>query len=170
MLGALALVMAAACAMLRALDTVPIWVAGESRGVRKAATMSDAERLLRARLVLPSYFPAAFAWPPSRIRLLTRAPGAVALWVDGRDGGPGLFLAETVTPGPIPPQLLPEVQALDHAPVAVGAATGTLSRMVEEGAVGWELSWVQGGRSMLLRSRGSADQLIRMARSAREAP
>lgn len=170
MAGGLALVMAGTCVLLWALDGVPTWIAGEPRGVRKAATVRDAERLLRARLVLPSYFPATFAWPPSRIRLLAGTPGAVALWVQGRAGGPDLFLAETVAPGAIPARLLPEAQALDRSPVAVGASKGTLARVVQDGVVAWEVAWELGGRSMLLRSRGSADELIRMARSAREAP
>jgi hypothetical protein len=170
MVGGLALVMAVACALLRVLDGVPTWIAGEVRGVRKAATVRDAERFLRARLVLPSYFPATFAWPPSRIRYMAGEPGAVALWVDARAGGPDLFLAQTVAPGSIPARLVPEAQVLDHAPVAVGASRGTLSRVVLEGAVVWEIAWEQGGRSMLLRSRGSVDELIRLARSSREAP
>ena len=170
MIGGLALVMGGTCALLWALDGVPTWVAGEARGVRKAATVQDAERLLHARLVLPSYFPSTFAWPPARIRLLPGTPGAVALWMDGRGGGPGIFLAETVGPGPIPAQLVPEAQPLDRATVAVGASAGTLSRVVEEGVVAWDLAWEQGGRSLLLRSRGRAEELLRMARSAREAP
>ena len=169
-LGGLALVMAVVSALLWALDGVPTWIAGEPRGVRKARTVQDAERFLRARLVIPSYFPATFAWPPGRIRFLTGAPAAVALWVDGRQGGPGLFIAETVAPGPIPPRLIPEVQVLGRSPVAVGASPGTLSRVVEEGVVVWEIAWQQGGRSLLLRSRVGADELVRMARSAREAP
>jgi hypothetical protein len=169
-LGGLALVMAVVSTALWALDGVPTFILGEPRGVRKARTVQDAERFLRARLVLPSYFPASFAWPPSRIRFVTGAPGAVALSVDGRNGGPGLFLAETVGPGSIPPRLLPEGQLLDRSPVALGALRGTLSRVVEGGVVVWEIAWQQGGRSMLLRSRGSADELVRMARSAKEAP
>ncbi len=170
MLGGLALVVATTSALLRVLDAAPAWIAGEARGVRKVATVRDAEALLRARLLLPSYFPATFSWPPSRIRLLRGSPGAVALWVDGRGGGPGLLLAETVSPGPIPARLLPEAQTLDRSQVAVGASRGTLSRVIQEGLVCWELAWEQGGRSVLLRSRGSADELVRMARSAREAP
>jgi hypothetical protein len=167
-LGGLALVMACFAAALWVLDGVPNWIGGEPRGVRKAGTVQEAERHLRARLVLPSYFPATFSWPPRRIRFVSAAPGAVALTVDGRNGGPGLLLAETVGPGSIPARLLPEVQVLDRSHVAVGRSRGTLSRVLEEGVVVWELAWQQGDRSMLLRSRGSADQLIRMARSARE--
>jgi hypothetical protein len=167
-MGGLVLVMAAFAAALWALDGVPTWIAGEPRGVRKASTVQEAERFLRARLVLPSYFPATFSWPPRRIRFVTGTPGAVVLTVDGRNGGPGLLLAQTVGPGFLPARLLPEVQVLDRSQVAVGGARGTLSRVVEEGVVLWELAWQQGGRSMLLRSRGSAGELIRMARSARE--
>ena len=82
----------------------------------------------------------------------------------------GLLLAQTIRPGPIPGRLLPEAQELDRSPVPVGPAAGVLSRVIEDGEMRWQLTWQQGGRSLLLRSEGSVDELLRMARSAREAP
>jgi hypothetical protein len=163
-------VFAAAAALLAALDAVPAMVGGQPREVRRARTVDDVERRLRARLVLPAYFPARLAWPPERIRYVLSPPGAVALTVAARGQGAGLLLAQTILPGPIPGRLLPEAQELDRSPVPVGPAAGVLSRVIEDGEMRWQLTWQQGGRSLLLRSEGSVDELLRMARSAREAP
>jgi hypothetical protein len=167
--AALALVAVVLCAaaLLSALDGVPAWIAGEPRDLRRARTIEEAERHLRARLLLPAFFPSALAWPPREVRWVSGPPGAAALAVFGQDGAPRLVLAQTVGPGELPRALLPEVEVLDRTPVAMGAAEGTLSRVVEDGAVGWQLAWTQDGRSLLWRSRGTLDELLRMARSAR---
>jgi hypothetical protein len=168
--AALAAVMAAAAVALAALDAIPAWLGGDARDVRRARTVDEVERRLRTRLVLPAYFPARLAWPPQRIRFVVGPPGAVGLWVDARAGGPSLLLAQTLARGALPDRIVPEAQELDRSPVAVGAAQGRLSRVVEDGEVRWQLAWEQGGRSLLMRSRGSVDELLRMARSARETP
>lgn len=168
--GALLVVMAAAAALLAALDGVPSWLAGEARDVRRARTVDEVQRRLRARLVLPAYFPARLAWPPERIRYVAARPGAVALWVDARQGGPALLMAQTLGRGELPDRLVPPAQPLDASPVVVGAAQGRLSRVVEDGEVCLQVTWQQDGRSLLLRSRGTVEELLRMARSARETP
>jgi hypothetical protein len=45
-----------------------------------------------------------------------------------------------------------------------------LSRVIVDGIIGWEVRWQQGGRRLLVRSRGTVEELLRMARSVREAP
>ena len=166
----LAVVFAAAFALLAALDAVPSWVGGEPREVRRARTVDEVERRLGARLVLPAYFPARLAWPPIQVRYVGGPPGAVALTVAARGEGAGLLLVQTVRPGAIPRQLLPEAQELDRSPLAGGPAGGILSRVVQDGEMRWQLAWQQDGRDLLLRSNGSVDELLRMARSARESP
>ena len=168
--GSVALVFGAAAVLLYAVDALPAWITGEPRHVRRAASIEEVERRLRTRLVLPYYFPKTLTWPPRRIWFTLGPPGAAAIAVDGREGGPGLFLAETLGPGGIPPRLVPEAQVLHRSPVTVGAAQGVLSRIIEDGSVGWELRWEQDGRTLLLRSRGTVDELLRIGRSAREAP
>jgi hypothetical protein len=163
-------VVAVAAAALSALDAVPSWLAGEARDVRRARTVDEVERRLRTRLVLPAYFPARLAWPPQRIRYVVGPPGAVSLWVDARGGGAALLISQTLGRGPLPDRIVPPAEELDRSPVAVGTAQARLSRVVEDGEVRWQLSWEQGGRSLLLRSRGSVDELLRMARSSRETP
>jgi hypothetical protein len=169
--GGLAGVLAATVAALLFADAIPAWLAGEARGVRRARTVDEAERRLRVRLVLPSYFPDTLAWPPRQVRFTLAPPGAAALHVDGRDGRPRAFLAETVAPGALPERLVPPAAPLSEARVALGAREATLARVVgEDGEVWNELAWEQGGRSLLLRSRGPIEELLRMARSAREVP
>lgn len=163
-------VVVVAALALAALDAVPAWVAGDARDVRRARTVDEVERRLRARLVLPAYFPARLVWPPARIRWVVGPPGAVELAVDARGGGPALLLAQTVGRGELPERLVPPARELDRSPVAVGPARGRLARVVVDGDMGWQLTWEQGERSLLLRSRGTVDELLRMARSAREAP
>jgi hypothetical protein len=120
--------------------------------------------------ILPAFFPSTLAWPPELIRFTVRDPGGAALHIQGRDGTPRLLLVQTAGPGPIPDGLAPEVAVLDFSPIAVGARRGVLSRIVDDGVTCWELAWEQDGRSLLLRSRGRVDELVRMARSARETP
>lgn len=172
-LGALAsvvVVFGAAAVMLYAVDALPALVTGEPRHVRRAATVDEVERRLRARLVLPYYFPNTYVWPPRKIRYTVGPPASAAVTAEGRDPGGQLLVAETLAPGAIPPQLIPDAQVIHKSPIAVGPYSGTLSRVVEDGLVGWQITWQQGGRNLLVRSRGSIEELLRIARSAREAP
>lgn len=169
-LASIAVVVAVAAVLLYALDAVPAWVTGEPRHVRRARTIEEVERRLRTRLVVPYYFPETFAWPPARIRYAVGPPGAAALAIEDRSGHTRLFLAQKLGPGAIPERLVPDAQVLNASPVSIGSARGTLSRIVVDGEMEWEVRWEQGGRSLLVRSTGSVDELIRIARSAREAP
>jgi len=167
---ALAAVVAGAALALSALDALPAWMAGESRDLRRAASVREVEARLRARLVVPAYFPSSLAWPPASLRWVSGPPGAVAFTVTDRAGHPRLLVAQTVREGEIPAALVPDAQLLDRGVVAVGPAQGVLSRVVEDGTVLWQLTWSWRGRSLLLRSQGSVEELLRMARSAQEAP
>jgi hypothetical protein len=168
----LALVLAVTASILAALDAVPAWINGESRDVRLAQNLEDAERRVRARLVLPAYFPDTLAWPPRRIRVLAGQPPAVALELTGRGGGETrLVLAQTVGAGEIPERLLRPAGALDEAPVNVAGAQGRLRRIVgADGQIWREVAWTQGERSVVVRSKGSLEELLRMVRSARVQP
>jgi hypothetical protein len=171
--GWLAVVLAVAAVLLAALDGVPAWINGESRDVRLAKGLEDAERRVRARLVLPAYFPDTLAWPAQRIRVLPGAPPAVALTFTERSGREArLVIAQTIgATGAISERLLPVAGALEESPVAMGATTGTLRRVVgPDGEIWRELAWTQADRTVVARSKGSLEELLRMARSARVQP
>lgn len=170
----LLVVLGATAATLAALDAVPAWILGEPRDVRRVSSQQEAERRLGARLVLPAYFPDTLAWPPRTIRVLGGPRASALLECDGRDGQPRLVLAQTARPGDVPERLLAPSRPLSETSVAMGAAAaepGALRRVVgPDGEVWQEVAWRHGGRQVLLRLKGSVDQAVRMAKSAREAP
>jgi hypothetical protein len=152
--------------MLSGLDALPGWLRGEPRGVRRVASIDEAERLLRARLMLPSFFPDTYRWPPSSVRITREDGGAVALAFAGRDGTPALLLAETVSgTGGLAAPLLPESAVIQKQSTPLGEGA-TLSRIVSDDGTLWnELDWTAAGRRFVLRGKGSLDVLMRMARS-----
>jgi hypothetical protein len=165
-LWTLALVLGGATMALVALDTMPTWLHGQPRGVRRATSVEDAERRLQTRILLPSYFPDTLRWPPGEVRFTRDEGGSVALTFQGTDGGPALVLAQTVAgAGAIPDGLHGRLAVIQQqsAPLGDGAV---LARVVAEDGTLWnQLEWTRGGRRFLLRGRGSLENLIRMARS-----
>ncbi len=164
----LLLVLGGTGGLLAALDSVPGCVQGVPRGVRRLKSIEEAERRLRGRLALPAYFPDTLRWPPAVIRVMQGASPAVALAFEGRGGGVEIWLAQTMAgDGPIAPALLPEVTVLGKGTVSIAGEEATLSRIVgEDGTIWHEVAWRQFGRRLVLRGKGSLDQLVRMARSA----
>jgi hypothetical protein len=156
---------------LAGLDALPSWIAGEPRDVRLVESVAEAERRLRARLILPGYFPDTIAWPPATVRLRAGPVPGVSLEFDGRRGGRHMVLAQAVRPGDLPDRLLAPVPALDTTPIAIGGGRGVLRRYVgPDGTVWRELTWRVRERELVLRSRGSVEEMVRMARTAREEP
>jgi hypothetical protein len=165
----LAAVLAGAALLLLAADAVPAWIAGEPRDVRRVASVAEAERRLRVRLFLPGYFPDTIVWPPRTVRMTGGPQAGAALEFDGSDGRPRMLLVQAARPGEISERLLPPAQGLDPAPAPLGAIGGTLRRIEgADGEVWQELSWRRGERRVVLRLRGTVEQAVRMARSARE--
>jgi hypothetical protein len=165
-LWVLVLVLGGAAAMLAGLDAIPTWLHGEPRGVRRVASVEEAERRLRARLQLPAYFPDAYRWPPAAVRVTAEDGGAVSLAFLARDGTPGLLLAQRIAgPGTIPVALLPDAATIHRQPGPLGEGSA-LSRVVGEDGTLWsQLEWTSGGRRHVLRGKGPLEDLIRMARS-----
>jgi hypothetical protein len=170
-LWTLALVLGGATMALVALDAMPAWLHGQPRGVRRAASVEDAERRVQSRILLPSYFPDTLRWPPGEVRFTRDEGGAVALTFQGQDGAPALVLAQTVAgAGSIPDGLHGRLAVIQQqsAPLGDGAV---LARVVAEDGTLWsQLEWTRGGRRFLLRGRGSLENLIRMARSIHGEP
>jgi len=167
----LAVVMGMAALLLAALDSVPSWVAGEPRDVRRVSTVEEAERRLRARLFLPGYFPQTIEWPPSAVRVVPGQSGGASLAFDGRSGGHYMLLVQAARSPEVPARLLPPATVLDESPVWLQGQRVTLRRIVgPDGSVWRELSWKAKERGLVLRSRGTVEEMLRMARSAREEP
>jgi hypothetical protein len=168
-LAGLVVVLGGAAALLAALDAVPAWLAGEPRDVRRCASVEEAERRLRTRLLVPGYFPDTLRWPPRTVRVVQGALAGAALELDGVDGSPRLLLVQAARPGDAPARLLPEATGLDAVPVALRGTSGTLRRVIgPDGEVWQEVVFVAGGRQVVLRLRGSVEQAVRMAKSTRE--
>lgn len=168
MLAALAWVVATTALTLAALGAIPGWLAGESRDLRRVASVDEAERWLGARVAIPSYFPARLGWPPAEVRVAGGRGGAVALTFRARSGdGPGVELLQATTPGlPIPPALLAVTRELSVSRATVGARPAELARVLVDGSTWDELRWERDGRAMVLRTQGGVDELLQMARSA----
>jgi hypothetical protein len=168
----LAAVLAVAAGVLSLVDRVPAWLNGEDRDVQLVGSLEEAERHVRARLVLPAYFPETITWPPERIRVLHGDPPSVSLvFADRATGAQRLVLTQVFGRAAVPERLLPSAGAIDESRVAVGRIPARLRRIVgPDGAVWRELEWEQEGRTVVARSSGSVDELVRMARSARVQP
>jgi len=167
----LVVVVGMAALLLSALDAVPSWVAGEPRDVRRVSSVEEAERRLRVRLFLPGYFPQTIEWPPSTVRVVAGRSGGAALAFDGRSGGHYMLLAQAARSPEVPPRLLPPATVLDESPVWLQGQRVSLRRIVgPDGTVWRELAWQAGERGLVLRSRGSVDEMLKMARSARQEP
>ena len=169
-LAILALVLLTTAGFLKGLDGVSRTVAGVPAD-RSFSSVAEAERALGVRLALPSYFPETLRWPPASIRTSGRRRNvAVIVGFTAREGGPErLILTQTIaSPGPLPSHLPPQGLVQDSQPVRIGAASGTLVRLHGvDGAIWYKLEWESRGRSLQLSSRGSLEQLFKLAESVR---
>lgn len=162
----LVLVLGGTVATLALLDAVPGWLRGEPRGVRRVATLDEAERRLQARVLLPAFFPDGYRWPPATVRYTRDEGGAVELTFLDREGAPALVLAQTVGAASAMPAAVPARAAVIQQQSASLGTDGVLARVVAEDGTLWsQLEWNASGRRHLLRSRGSLEELLRMARS-----
>lgn len=169
-LTTLGLVMGATAGILRGLDSLPGYLLGEPRGVKRYRTLEEVERKLGERLLLPSYFPDTLRWPPAAIRLVSGPPPSVTLAFVGREGDEErLILSQAFgRAGPLSPQLLPPGLVLQTTTVSVGGTEGELTRIRGEDGVIWhEVGWQREGRQVALRFRGPVEELLKMARSMR---
>jgi hypothetical protein len=169
MLAALGWVVVATAVTLAGLGALPGWIAGEPHEVRTVASIEAAERSLGAGLALPSYFPAHLGWPPGRIRISGGKGGAVELtFRDPKQGaGDQLQLLQATTAGaPLPPEFEPPGNELTSSPTTVAGHPARLTRRTLGGEVWQQLSWERDGCRMVLRTRGDAEELFRIARSA----
>ena len=169
MLLTLSAVMTALTVTLAVADGVPRLLAGTPSGVVHAQDLDDAQRRLKTHLFLPPYFPDTYAWPPARIELKLTQPVAAAFSFTTRHGrSEVLRLVEGLDPAaPLDPDLWAageRVSAATHADVA-GQETTVWRVLVPDGTFWHELVFEVKGRRFGLRSSGSIEDLLRMARS-----
>lgn len=167
MLASLGWVVLATTLVLGALGQLPGWLAGADRDLRRVASLDEAERLLGARLAVPSYYPSHLAWPPADVQVAGGPGGAAALtFRQGQGGAEAMVLLQATTPGlPIPAELLQVGSELTAARTRVGPRPATLARVLVGGVPWSELRWERDGRALVLRTRGDLDELHRMAQS-----
>ncbi len=157
----------AAVASVMLLGAIPRWVVGESKGLRHAGSIQEAERRLGARVLVPGYFPDRLEWPPAEILVAGGRRGSVRLAFAARDGGARVeFLQATRDGEPIRPELLAGRTVLRSSRSVVGNVPATLSDVLADGLPARELAWELHGRAVVLRSAGDLEELFRMARSA----
>jgi len=169
MLGVWLLVFAAAALGLRLADALPRVALGVPRGVVRAESVAELERATGWRVPLPSYFPDTIEWPPAESRLHTS--GSAAIWCRERPaGGIAMILASAPQQaGGIAAALLPESVELQREEAMLGPRPALVSRVRDvEGIVWQQVQWRAGGRIILIRYRGTLDQLLKIAGSVRE--
>lgn len=162
------LVIAASAAALALADRVPALLAGTPHGVRVYASVVEAERAVGARVWLPTAYPDALAWPPTRVDAWPGPPATVAVHVSGRRGGrERLAIVQSLTAPAAPPAaLLPRAELLTATAVSVGRRTAMLTRaMAPGGEVVHDVSWDQGSRRFTLRYYGPVEELLSIAAS-----
>jgi hypothetical protein len=165
--AAVAVVAALAAVGLRGLDAVPEVLASSTRQHR-LSSLAELDRDWQRRLAVPAYFPSAVAWPPSSVRTVGRPARTVLLGFTAPDGGPERLLLVQSDQTPVPSELLPGGVVLARASVPLGGTEAELTRRLgEDGLVWHQLAWTRGDQSLVLRSRGSEEQLVRMAASVR---
>ncbi len=165
MLATLVFVVATSALLVAGLGALPRIVAGDV-GPHRAASIQEAERRLGARVVLPGYYPARLAWPPSELRVAGGRRGSVRLTFSARGGGPALeMLAATDAGEEIDGALLADRRILTSRRTVVGGRPATLASVLVDGVPWQELSWSVDGRAVVLRTQGDLDELVRIAHS-----
>jgi hypothetical protein len=164
-----ALVFSAAAAGLRVADALPGAALGVSRGVLRPANVAALERDSGRRMPMPAYFPEAIAWPPAELRL--HSGGSASLWCRQRAGS-GLALVVAAAPAGtrgIAAAVLPAAVELQREEAPLDARVATVSRVRDaDGAVWQQVQWTAGRQIILVRYRGTLDELLKIARSVRE--
>jgi hypothetical protein len=167
LVASLAWVATTAAIGLAVLGAIPDRLAGETHEVRRLGSLEEAERWVKAPLALPSYFPERLAWPPAQVRVAGGVGGAVAMRFAAREpAGAPVELYQAVTAGePIPPDLVGPATELGSERTTVGGRPAVLARLLVAGHAWDELRWERDGHELRARSRGSVEELVRMARS-----
>lgn len=168
-IGCWLLVVASAALALRAADEVPRMVLGIPPGVRKVTTVAELERLAARPMPLPSYYPDTVDWPPAEGRY--ELGGSAALWCRMRAGrSPALIIATAPTgSASVSAVVLPPADDLQRAPSLLGSRPAVLARVRgDDGAVWQQVEWRGIRQIIIVRYRGTLEELLRIAESVHE--
>jgi len=169
MVGAWLLAVLAATGALRVADAVPRVLLDVPRGVARPPDLASLERESGRRMPMPAYFPDSLAWPPAEVRL--HSGGSAAIWCRQRPAG-GLALILATAPAgtrPIAAAVLPPAVELQREGASLGARPASVSRVRDrDGAVWQQVEWQTPRQIILLRYRGTLDELLKIAGSVRE--
>ena len=167
--GAWLLVMALAAAGLKVADALPRVALGVPRGVRTADDIGHLERLAGRRMPVPSYYPDTVGWPPSEGRL--HMDGSAAFWCLARATGAPALVVATAPPGGagIASEVLPASVELQREEGSLGGRSAIVARVRgADGSLWQQVQWRSRSQIILVRYRGTLDELLRIAGSMHE--
>jgi len=166
MLAVWLLAVAAAAFGLRLADAVPRVALGVPRGVVRAPDVAHLERETGRPMPVPAYFPDTIQWPPSEVRLHTG--GSAAVWCRQRSGGGIALIVATAPPAgrDIAAAVLPASVELQQEETTLAGRPAVVSRVRDgEGAVWQQVLWRTPRQIILVRYRGTLDELMKIAGS-----
>jgi len=169
MLAVWLLAAAAAAFGLRLLDALPRVALGLPRGVVRATDLRQLERQSGRRMPVPAYFPDTIQWPPADARMHTG--GSAAVWCRSRTGGGIALVVATAPPGAreIAAAVLPASVELQREAGTLGSRPAVVSRVRDaEGALWQQVQWQRQGQIILVRYRGTLDELLKIAGSVHD--
>jgi hypothetical protein len=163
------LVVAASGVALRVADAVPRAALDIPRGVSRAADVEGLERASGRRMPVPAYFPDTLAWPPADARL--HSSGSAAIWCRQRDGGETALIVATAPRGAqgVADAVLPPSVELQRETAVIGERALVVSRVRDaDGAVWQQVQWQSPAQIVLVRYRGTLDELLKIAGSVND--
>jgi hypothetical protein len=167
MLGRYLIVLVATVAVLFALNVLPSFLGGEPLGVVRYPSVAAVEASYGVHL----WTPASAERPPVGARVAVGHQAWVQFRVvDGRSGT-SVEVCQTLPPlsendSAVPAVLLQPGQVLQAADAGGNRARASLLRvMLGDGTIVNEMSWRRGAGRVVLRTRGSAEALLRLAGS-----
>ena len=166
MLGVWLFVVASATFGLRVVDAVPRLALGVPRGVVRAADLAQLDRESGRRMPVPAYFPDSIEWPPAEARM--HSGGSAAIWCRQRPAGGMALIVATAPPGmrEIAAAVLPASVDLQREGASLGARPAVISRVRDaDGAVWQQVQWQTPAQIILVRYRGTLDELLKIAGS-----
>ncbi|MCX6551628.1 MAG: hypothetical protein NTY02_11615 [Acidobacteria bacterium] len=158
-----------AAVVLRVADFMPSILLGTPHGGRRFARLADLERAAGRTMPVPAYYPSSIEWPPGDQRLYP--PASAAFWCRHRTQG-AVWLVVATAPagaGAVASQVLPPASELQRGDGEVRGQPAIVARLRDaDGAVWQQVSWTGARGVVLLRYRGTLDELMRMAASMSE--